>query len=198
MPIHAVLNQDIRTKVKHMLAYQRQGPILVRIVTPKIRNVALSDRNRDYFVDVIKKLIEYAEAQVTLIINPNWMVKKEDRELLENFEKMGVKIHANSNLHAKFILVETPSEKLLLAGSANMTKGGFIKNDEGSIAIFRECDKIYDDFFDYVTRMLKRANEFISGGDFTPRREEIIKSKTKLERKIKELDKELKYLEGGI
>jgi len=195
MIIEAVVNQEIRDKINLMLAYQRDDPILVRIICPKIRNVPLTSDGKNLVFDKIKKLIDNRETLVSLIINPTWMINDEDKKFLDDLKNIGVKIHANNNLHAKLILVQNDNEKLALIGSANISRRGLFGHDEASVFFLNKDEQVYEKLFDYITRMLKRANEYTSGGDSTPRKDLLEKTLQKFERKVDKLKEKLKNME---
>lgn len=194
MPIEAITNREIKDKLNQMLAYQREDPILIRIVLPKIRNVTLTDDGQITVFDKIKKLMENKEVTVTLIINPNYMFEPQDKDLIQKFRGLGVKIHSNTNLHAKLILVQNEKEQLALVGSANISQGGLAGHDEACVYFINEQDQVYEKLFSYVTRMLERANQYIAGSDTTPRSEQLKRQITKFRRKIDKLQQELDSL----
>jgi phosphatidylserine/phosphatidylglycerophosphate/cardiolipin synthase-like enzyme len=189
--IEAVTNQEIRDKLKKMLSVVWDTPLQVRILSPKIRDVDLVG---DTVFSLLRRLTRERDVQITLIINPEWMVEEGDKEFLKKLDEIGVKIHSNTNLHAKMILVENMTHKIALIGSANYTKGGTNGNDEASIFLINQDPHVYDKLYEYVTRMLRRINEYGVGGDTTPRPEQLVKTIEKLGNKVEKLKLELAAL----
>jgi phosphatidylserine/phosphatidylglycerophosphate/cardiolipin synthase-like enzyme len=166
MVIEALCDRQIRDVVGRLLAYQRDAPIHVRIVSPFIRDVKLSDG--EMLSQKINKLIKFKGATVTLIINPNTLKKKDKNEigLLEKLEEIGVRIHCKKNLHAKTILLESRTDKGILITSANFTPSGLGSQKEIGVYFLNELDDVYNKIYDYVTNMLKETNVNIKGGDY--------------------------------
>jgi len=166
MVIEALYDRQIRDVVGKLLAYQRNAPIHIRIVSPIIHDVELSDG--EMLSKKIIKLIKFKDAKVTLVINPK-MLKKKDKdviELLERLDEMGVKIHCKKDLHAKTILLESREDRGVLVASANLTPSGLGSNKEIGVYFLNELDDVYDKIYDYVTDMLKETNVNVKGGDF--------------------------------
>ncbi|MEM3612658.1 MAG: phospholipase D-like domain-containing protein [Candidatus Bathyarchaeia archaeon] len=166
MVIEALCDRQIRDVVGRLLAYQRDAPIHVRIVSPIIRDVKLSDG--EMLSKKINKLIKFKDAKVTLVINPKMLNKKDKNviELLERLEEMGVRVHCKRNLHAKTILLESRKDKGVLIASANLTPSGLGSNKELGVYFLNELDDVYNKIYDYVTDMLKETNVSAKGGDF--------------------------------
>lgn len=164
MVIEALCDRQIRDVVGRLLAYQRDAPIHVRIVSPFIRDAKLSDG--EMLSEKINKLIKFKGATVTLIINPNTLKKKDALELLEKLEEMGVRIHCKKDLHAKTILLESKKDKGVLITSANLTSSGLGSNKEIGVYFLNELEDVYKKIYAYVTDMLKETNVNIKGGDF--------------------------------
>lgn len=164
MVVQAVYDREIRDVVGKLLAYQRDAPIRVRIVTPLIHETALSDGKM--LSAKINKLIKFKDARITLLVNPDFMKSSEEIELLGRFEDMGVKIHCKRDLHAKTILLEGRKDKGILITSANLTPSGLGSQQEIGVYILNELDHIYDRINNYATKLLKETNTSIRGGDY--------------------------------
>ncbi len=164
MVISAVYDREIRDIVGKLLAYQRDSPIHVRIITPIIHDTKLSDG--EMLSGKILKLIKFKDAMVTLLVNPRFIKKREEIELLGKFEDMGVKIHLKRDLHAKTILLESRSDKGVLVSSANLTPSGLGSQQEIGVYLLNELVHIYERVYDYTTRLLSETNISIRGGDY--------------------------------
>jgi len=164
MVVEAVFDRQIGDAVRKLLAYQRDAPIRIRIVSPVIHEVQLPDGEK--LSEKIKKLITFKKAMVTLIVNPRWMKKEEEIELLQTFEDMGVRIHYKRDLHAKAILLDSRTDKGLLVTSANFTPTGLSKQQEIGLYILNDLDHIYQRIYEYTTKLLKETNVSIRGGDY--------------------------------
>lgn len=164
MVIEAVCDREIRTMVERLLAYQREAPIHVRIVTPWIHDTKLSDR---MLSEKIMRLIKFKSASITLLVNPKRMQRQEEVELLEKFEAMGVKVHYKRNLHAKLILLDSRGDKAVLVTSANLTPSGLETEKEVGVYFLNEQEEnVYRKLDDYVTHLLKETNINVKGGDY--------------------------------
>jgi hypothetical protein len=104
MVLEGIVDREIRDRVARLLAHQRDAPIRLRIVCPCIRDVVLRDGKT--VSQLLKQLIAWRGARVTVVVNPNSMVEEEDRSFLQELEDTGVKVHCKRDLHAKAILLE--------------------------------------------------------------------------------------------
>lgn len=164
MVVQAVYDREIRDVAGKLLAYQRDAPIRVRIMTPLIHETVLSDGQK--LSAKINKLIKFKGARITLLVNPHFMKSAEEIELLGRFEDMGVKIHCKRDLHAKAILLESRKDKGILITSANLTPSGLGSQQEIGVYILNELNRIYDKINNYTTKLLKETNVSVRGGDY--------------------------------
>jgi phosphatidylserine/phosphatidylglycerophosphate/cardiolipin synthase-like enzyme len=166
MVVQALYDRQIRDCVGKLLAYQRDAPIHIRIVSPFVHDVELSDG--EMLSKKINKLIKFKHATVTLLISLKPLMKKDKNEieLLEKLEEMGVKIHYKKNLHAKTILLESGGDRGVLITSANFTPSGLGLQKEIGVYFLNEPNDVYEKIYDYVTNMLSETNVNIRGGDY--------------------------------
>jgi phosphatidylserine/phosphatidylglycerophosphate/cardiolipin synthase-like enzyme len=161
MVVEAIYDRQIRDIVGKLLAYQRDAPIHVRILSPIIHETELSDGEK--LSEKIKKLIKFKDARVTLLVNSDFMKNEKEIELLRVFEDMGVRIHCKKDLHAKAILLDSKRDKGILVTSANLTPTGLGKQNEIGIYILNDLDHVFKKIYDYVTNLLKETNVNIRG-----------------------------------
>lgn len=161
MVIEAVCDRELITKIDQLLAYQRDAPIHVRIVCPRVSKTELI---KESITEKIKKLIKFKDALVMLLIDPKYLKKDvAGADLLNNYikelEDIGVKVHSKRNLHAKIILVENNTEKGLLLMSSNLTHTGLHISKEAGVYFLNEKTYVYDKLKRYVTDFIKESNE---------------------------------------
>lgn len=163
MVIEASYDRHIKDVVDNLLAYQRDAPIHLRLISPKIHDVQLIE---DTLFQKIKRLITHKNALVTMLVNPNGMKSEKEKDYIKQLEEMGVKVHYKRELHAKIILLDNIKERAVLIGSANLTPTGLYKNKEAAVYFLNDQQQVYDRINSYVTHLLKETNENIKGGDY--------------------------------
>ena len=161
--IEAVFNREIRDKLTQLLAYQRDAPVWLRILTPWIGNAKLSDGKT--LLEKLRQLINYKYARVTLIIDKEWMEEEadeEEKEFLRSLEDMGVRLYSAKQLHAKMTLVingPNDREKSLIISSANLTDSGLSNLKEAGIYVLNDPAELFDKANSYFTDLLKYSEE---------------------------------------
>ena len=152
MVIKTVCDRDIRDVVTSLLAYQRDAPIHIRMVSPRICDAILSDG--DKLSEKINDLITYKNALVTLVVKKKGIKDDKEDEILQTLQDMGVKIHFRKNLHVKTILLTTNKEKGVLITSSNLTPTGLGSQREMGVYFLNEMDHIHERVDRYLTKLL--------------------------------------------
>lgn len=88
LDVEAVFDREIRDKLTQLLAYQRDAPVRLRIVTPCIGNAKLADGL--LILDKLRRLINFKYARVTLIVDEKGMEEEPDQEFLEALGESGL------------------------------------------------------------------------------------------------------------
>jgi phosphatidylserine/phosphatidylglycerophosphate/cardiolipin synthase-like enzyme len=153
MVVEAIHDRQIRDVVGKLLAYQRDAPIHIRIVSPIIHDTELSDG--DMLSQKINRLIKFKDARVTLIVSKKREEDPEEEELLRKLEDIGVKVHHKKELHAKTILLDSRRDKAVLITSANLTPTGLGYQKEIGVYFLNQLNHIYEEIYRYVTHLLK-------------------------------------------
>jgi len=153
MVVEAVYDRQIRDAVGKLLAYQRDAPIHIRIVSPIIHDTELSD---GYMLSQkINRLIKFKDARITLIVNKKREEDPQEEELLQKLEDIGVKVHRKKELHVKTILLDSRRDKAVLITSANLTPTGLGLQKEIGVYFLNQLNHIYEKIYRYVTHLLK-------------------------------------------
>jgi len=164
MVTEAIVDREICDRLENLLAYQRDPPIRIRIVSPWIHEVVLSDGRT--LSQKIRQLIAFKRASVTLLVNPTRMTTPEEKDFLKLLEDAGVRIHYKRDLHAKALLLESARDVGLVLTSANFTQTALSKQQEVGIYLLNELPHIFEKLDRYVTGLLKETNVNIRGGDY--------------------------------
>lgn len=154
-----VVDRQIRDKLTKLLAIERDAPIRLRIVAPWIGNPKLSDDRT--LIQKLQRLIVYKYAKVTLIVDDGWRRKEENKQILNDLAKIGVRIHYKKQLHAKMIIISNgpkDREKGLIISSANMTDTGLGTTREAGIYLLNEPE-LFDKANAFFTDLLKYSGE---------------------------------------
>jgi len=164
MVAEAIVDREIRDRITNLLAYQRDSPIHVRIVSPWIHDVVLSDGKTAS--EKIRQLITFKGALVTLLVNPTRMTGDEDREFLRQLEDAGVKVHYKRDLHAKAVLLRSRDDIGLVVMSANFTHTGLGIQQEIGVYLLNDLPDLFVKLDKYVAALLKETNLNVRGGEY--------------------------------
>jgi phosphatidylserine/phosphatidylglycerophosphate/cardiolipin synthase-like enzyme len=148
-----VCDREIRDVVTKLLAYERKGPIQIRMVSPRIHDARLTDGWT--LSRKINFLIKFKGASITLIVRRKTKEDIKEEELLQNLEDMGVRIHFRKNLHVKTILLDSAVDKAVLISSSNLTPTGLEIQREMGAYFLNERSHIYERVDRYITELLK-------------------------------------------
>jgi len=164
MVVSVFFDRELIRVIDSLLAYQRDSPIRVRIVSP---NVTPTKLKKYSFMEKVNRLIKAKNAVITLLVNTDFIKSTYGMEnYLQNLADIGVKVHHKRELHAKIVLLETKGgrgDKGLLIMSANITETGLHKQQEVGIYFLNEYDSIYNEVNEYVNKLLKYSAGFEYG-----------------------------------
>jgi len=158
MTILPVVDRDLPNRLSSMLAYQRRGPIHLRLVSQHIFDFMLDGTS---IFQILKRLKTKKNASIALLLDRKRYadapenIKKEIQEL----EDIGVKFHKIRNLHAKLVTVENNQEKCLLVTSANLSHNAYHKAHEVGLYCQNHDESVFDSFKTYITRLIISQNE---------------------------------------
>jgi len=153
MVVEAYCDRQIPAVVENLLAYQRDAPIHIRLVSQSVHDFRLPDGR--LFSEKLKQLVTFKDAKITMLVNPDKMQAENDRELLAEFENMGVKVHLKKGLHAKLVLLDSRKDKAALIMSANLTPTSLWKRKEIAVYILNELEHVHAKLYNYTTNLLK-------------------------------------------
>jgi phosphatidylserine/phosphatidylglycerophosphate/cardiolipin synthase-like enzyme len=171
---------EIRDAVKKALDIRRK-PYKVRIVSLSVKDVLLDGKSKHSLKRKLALLLS-ADTLVTILIGnspyrfdnivtkvKSKYKKKEDVEKeVKRYEELkkaelefykdlmarGAKIYHNRRVHAKMILVETNSQRIVLIMSSNLTDRGLRRNYEVGIYIPNAEENFFRELDSYVTHVL--------------------------------------------
>jgi phosphatidylserine/phosphatidylglycerophosphate/cardiolipin synthase-like enzyme len=140
----------------------RRHPSRVRIISFQVRDVPFDDEvGANTLQRKVAGLLNAGSKVVILIGEDPKKLSDPQKEFFRRLIDLQAKVFYNKRVHAKVTLVEGTKEKLLVLGSANMTKRGMYHNIEVNVAINNSTSAgldAYDEISGYVDEVLGRAS----------------------------------------